>query len=689
MRAGNITTINASLRAPSVPRGPTARPLSGAAAGASQLGDAVTDVSLAFVRAEQNKQINEASVSALKQLDELEFEVNKDTDFTSSTKRYDEGVGRIRQEIQKGMSPGRATREFSLKFEQLSSVRGLRVKKKAFARQGDAAVATLNETLSGYSREAAAAESPQARAAIGVLAEKAIDAAAGDGYITKKSAQALGQQFVAETAETAFLNLLDSDPAQALKDIRDPKKYQMIEPNRKARLKATASGRVRADAARGRAEKNRVKASLKSDIREMLSVAKEGLDVSPELVESAMDKAEDLGDKDMTKALSSTVEIFDYRRELQTMTPAEAQASINDLNDSLRGGASGTDAAKVKAGQQVLSKMVRELNRDPLSFANTAGVVDLGGLDLGGDNLLGELMARKIDALGVAEHYGSAVKFFTDEERAGLATRYREASATQRAALTTALVNGFGNRAPDALAELAIKDPTVAHLGGLQTLGPQHRTTVQDGFRGLDVIKQKAVDLDSDAELRSHTDAELGAALDSRLAPVRRQIMLAAKAIYAARAADSGTAQFDADMFRDAVRDAAGGYDLGGRQFGGIGEHKGRKLLLPQHMDSDGFEGAVAALADDDLAPVSASGGAPVHRTITGRTRKASAADIRNHGHFVTVGPGLYQVSMTDPAIAPQYLLDEKTGRFWVMDLSDPSTTPQGAILSDEDVLIP
>jgi hypothetical protein len=68
--------------------------------------------------------------------------------------------------------------------------------------------------------------------------------------------------------------------------------------------------------------------------------------------------------------------------------------------------------------------------------------------------------------------------------------------------------------------------------------------------------------------------------------------------------------------------------------------------------------------------------GRPVHVTLSGKVMPATGAEIRE-AYPVQSGYGRFRLSMTDPDTeAPQYLVDEATGTFYEMDLSDPKRRP-------------
>jgi hypothetical protein len=146
----------------------------------------------------------------------------------------------------------------------------------------------------------------------------------------------------------------------------------------------------------------------------------------------------------------------------------------------------------------------------------------------------------------------------------------------------------------------------------------------------------------------------------------QRAIMETARAAYSARALRAGIAEFDGDLYREVLDETLGARPSSRRlasgqirteKVGGLGSWRGRPVVLPVSLSQSRFEATLGGIEDRDLGPLSASGGKPEH--IDGTA--AGAAELRD-GWLVHAGGESYFVSMSDPAVTPQYLIDGETG---------------------------
>ncbi|MGH7176648.1 MAG: hypothetical protein ACREJC_04645, partial [Tepidisphaeraceae bacterium] len=299
--------------------------------------------------------------------------------------------------------------------------------------------------------------------------------------------------------------------------------------------------------------------------------------------------------------------------------------------------------------------------QDPITHAKAAGIT------VGELGRAGAFAQRRLLGNAIAEKWNVPVKYFTDRERADLAATLERGEINSRMDLIQSIQQGFGYEdAPLALAEIGDSGSDVtAHIAGLSLVsGPD---VARLAFRGQDAIAAKAVAPPTNDEIEGTVDTELGTALPSYLARERGQVLETAKAIYAARTIDKGLTTFDAAEFTQALQLATGRRPDGR---GGIGTYNERKLILPTSLNDGEFAEVMEALSGPALVRHSFGGGAPVHVDLAGNRVPATHEDVKE-GFLVPVGPGRYRVSVTDPTESvPQFLLDEKTGRHFVLDLN-------------------
>ena len=128
-----------------------------------------------------------------------------------------------------------------------------------------------------------------------------------------------------------------------------------------------------------------------------------------------------------------------------------------------------------------LNKLDTELDKDPLAAANKRGYISLDGLNIK-DYLLNPtaentqafktvMQNRSAISKAVSTIYGSETKFFTIAEKSELTNLTNSfTNKEQFKSLATLMVEGFGENAPMAFAELSKDNEFLAHIGGLMLI---------------------------------------------------------------------------------------------------------------------------------------------------------------------------------------------------------------------------
>ena len=301
----------------------------------------------------------------------------------------------------------------------------------------------------------------------------------------------------------------------------------------------------------------------------------------------------------------------------------------------------------------------KRLTDDPLSVAVQAGVVKDAAQVMQplSAAIAPEQWRQRLDvAEGVAAHYGVRPRYLTREERAALKGQWEEMNAQQRTLFLRNLRAGAKDRANAILSELGVDKPEIQHLGILAEWTPDNAATA---LEGMDLKKAGVVQLpaqDAREEFMKLAHAVLPPTVN--LTGLKKTT----DGIYARLAAEQGVTDFDDDLYREAFERAIGK----GAEGGGIVEWRGRKLALPPNLTSDAFRDKMQRLRDEDLAKVSASGGAPVFMTRTG-ARTVTAEQVRNF-YLQPVGVGLFALYTAPPDDGGRPIIDAKTGRPWVLN---------------------
>ena len=398
--------------------------------------------------------------------------------------------------------------------------------------------------------------------------------------------------------------------------------------------------------------------TLQDAIGDIVDLTEDGYAPAPELIEQTRALAAETGNAKLSDELELAEDMAVVIAGVQTQAPTDAKAALTELETAMAKGATPRQQAVAKGMQAAIDRLEKGLEADPLGFANQAGVVELEPLplDQDRDSLVAGFAGRRDQALSVKRRYGIPLRVFTPEETARMAAAMDDASPGRRADMAAAIVEGFGRDAQAAFAELGQAAPVMAHVGGLSLMGPRQNAAAQEALAGLDMTPEEAKAVPGEATDFDPVFAEeLGGAIPPEFAAEVRAIRATAEHIYRVRARRAGVTAFDAAIYRNAVSAALGSE---------IGSYRGLPVILPDGMNDRTFGRVIQGLDTRALNDWSA-GARPVYGD--GSAAKPSAF---RRAYFVSVGPGRYRVSVSDPRVRPEYLVDAESGGFYVIDLN-------------------
>lgn len=662
---GNISTYSTSISIPDAASGPRGRALD---TGLGAFTDAAQHFAIQKAAADQQAQSQDARVRAVTGLSDLAQKYERDPDYATAVDRYNKEAADLRTAIAGALPTQAQQREFGNDFDLLAKAREVSLKDRVFVQERDARVGQLETSLADFARMAASAANTVERDAIVELGRKNIAGMAESGYLSQADAAKMSVRFAAGTDEVAAMQAIERNAAAAVRLLNDPSAFPALDPERRVRLRLHAESEVKAAAREAQARASEAAAVARSSLADAMQVIRSGLPVDPALIQGAAAAASASGRAELVESVREISGLAAWQNAMRKATPVQLQEELGQLaamaNEK---GADAAAATKFTIGRELLSTMSTELSRDPLSWSQRQGVTSVTPLSFQAADAAA-LGKRAEEAHKAAGYYSVAPKFFTDEERSSLKQMLAEAPAQAQLALATSIVKGFGKDAVNALGEISSDAPVFAHLGGLLAMGPQYTATVEAGFLGAKAIAEKNNVVPGGARLDTAVSDVLGGAFDERSGAARVAAIDTAKAIYTAEALRRGlTADtFDEGLFKEGLQKALGRWETDGEAKGGVGAWRGRDVLLPAHMSSGELKDTLRGMTDQSLAALSARGGLPVHADGTSFT-----ADELRGAYLVSIGPGLYQISVTDPARARELVLDSKTGGYYALDLSD------------------
>jgi len=352
----------------------------------------------------------------------------------------------------------------------------------------------------------------------------------------------------------------------------------------------------------------------------------------------------------------------------------ELEAKVSELRDMIRSGQS-SEQDLLDAMETRLSAMRTGLKTDALSWADSAGVIDLepgiiNEILSGSDSAAAIIESRVRDATYVSGYYSVPRQILTKEEASTLATALSEAPVEGQAVLLSSISSAFGGDTLAVLEQLSPNAPELAHIGGLMEGGALPEV-IEAAFKGM-VIKEGTEDraIGELADMRDvRTEVLSGLQTTPGMIRMTDRLKSVADLIYLGRGG-SERGRFDSNKYEQALQAAAGMREINGEQYGGIMEHEDRSIIIPSHLRPDDVENFFDDLKDaKELLRVAATQNAqgeivPYDQLPKGviDNQEVSARVIRKSG-LVSIGDGLYRLMIGE------HMLYAENGQPYLIDL--------------------
>lgn len=441
-------------------------------------------------------------------------------------------------------------------------------------------------------------------------------------------------------------------------------------------------GSLRSDVTRARTEHNVKARGVLLGVERLSEAAAAGLTPKPEEIAQVRASVNALGDPAIIQRMAEAESDVEFEVGLNRSTPIEIDAwvqaqrgQIGD-NSSLPLPARQRVQARIERAEQRVASMRTQLQTDPYSWAEKTGrIAGIPALDIGSpdasrpqafENQTGQRVALHAE---LEQAYGMKLPLLRPlEKRQLMHVMSKGPEATL--AVTTALVEGFGAAAPQALSELSKDAPELAALGSL-VAERGDMSAARDAAVGIslqrvpDYAKRRRL---PEKQVTQPVVASVYGGAFMALPQAKVAIEEMAGAIYEARAARRNLGSFDPQIYREALSQAAGEVEHNGVKFGGIAAHRtgyfgmwSREVIVPGEIRQDRFDDVIDMIEDADLTETG-------HRFRYADGKPATAEQIRSKGTLVSVGGGKYMIAMGDPATSPRWLQDEQ-GREARLDL--------------------
>lgn len=387
-----------------------------------------------------------------------------------------------------------------------------------------------------------------------------------------------------------FVNgLNDSNPQMAIAMLNSGLFDDVLEPQQVDGLRQRAEQEMRALQMEANARARAAVADNREYIDGIQREAADGVPIDDDRLAEAQRRATESGLSGEAYDIAGLRVRSATNREFRSATPLQIEQALRAADaDIAQAGDRATPGQVVRRNhlRTLLAARTTQIDNDPAAFGASIGI-RFEPLDPGNPD---SVAARVRAANATAEATGRPPAYLTPQE----ATQMRANMGTPAGRMTALQVAGSFRRAsPQGVRlvaqQLAPNDPLFVHAAGMRgEVGSQileGRTIWNRSFR-------------PPTRLAAQLDRQLGAALRHLPEQSRNNVLASAQFLYAFYAARDGTpdgpdAPLQAGLLQNVVRMAAGGNTFNGEWRGGIGEYRGRQVVLPTDMSEGQFEEAM------------------------------------------------------------------------------------------------
>lgn len=397
--------------------------------------------------------------------------------------------------------------------------------------------------------------------------------------------------------------------------------------------------------------------ALKGDIKDQVKILTKGGTPSVATIADLESKASQLApyDPEIVQELDNLAFFRENLLPMRLMNPMQLEQELLQIERGIPGkGEEGLDTEQevllASEARSLLNNMTTEIQQDPLAYAMRVGHVELGTLNIGDPEMASQ---RRAQARQVAGIYGIEETFLTDTEATEISNALSGQNLPNRMYVLSSIVDNFAQDAPKVLAQVAPKQPELAQIGGMVSLGLFDTATI--ALKGMDNIAlgNKPVEFtptNTDFMFQSASGTAFNFQPEARAAT--RKV---ANAIYAQKAFEQGLDTFDSGVWEESIQLAAGYDPKTGN--GGIQEVRGVPTLLPKELDADKVESMLDGLTAQDILDQT---GLEVTNSQVRTIQEDAQLYVHSHGY--------YYMGVGEPGSAGFRYIADKRGNPVVID---------------------
>ncbi len=316
----------------------------------------------------------------------------------------------------------------------------------------------------------------------------------------------------------------------------------------------------------------------------------------------------------------------------KTLTPIQLEQLINDTGNKLKDGATLPQAQFLKDLEDYYSILKQDNKNDPASrmLQNIKEVENVNVLDVFNPNISNEekqktAKTRARQATIYAQENFIQPKILTNEEANLISQQYDNTDSVGKQTILQNINNSFGEYTKDVLQQISNKNPSLAHLAGLSSIG--NNVLASDALKGQEIKKLpefSAMIEKSTTDIRETTQEVLGM-LPSVLPQTANAAIEIATNAAIQRSIAKGETTVSTDIYEQALQEAFGmTTNASGERLGGVISHKKIPLIIPNNIPQDDFEDILDRATFEDFQAVA-------NGTLTdSKGRKHTASSLAN-----------------------------------------------------------
>ena len=586
---------------PRLPQG-----MANGAEGIGTLADVGIQIKARKVKAEQDRILRTARLTAMDQMDQLRQTYENDPSLDGLGDRWQADATELTASIAKNL-PANLQKDFTLSMHEILPPQTSAIRRREDALFKDAETAALNADLRGYEKAAANAPTEDARDAIYREAAGAIGAAVDGGYLSRVEADKIMADIPAGTEKLVAQRLLEEDPGALLEWLEagegsflDPQSALIFARSARADLAAAEAKRDRETAL---AEKVADK-ELGSATDRAINILRDGLPYK-----SIADLLERTHGTPHGERLQSELDAFEKNAGFALQSPAQQRVEIERLR------ALPTDdpvvADNLSRLEAIATKTAASLKADSLQHVATRGIMSIEPVDI---TEPASVQARRAEAETVHRQFtpdATEIRYLDQAETDRLAHIVSGPDVNQALGIITAITENFAEAAPQVLAQIGAKD-RIAQLSGVLVMETDDISAARAMLRGRAVLAE-GKGVKASAEMRRTALADLATVFPTPHDLRLQTLFEAADAHYAVTGivvADPKSPQAK-ETYTKSLNAVAGQTRRGDQVFGGFQTVNENLTLLPPALTATEVETAIVSHGSKAWARASLSGNLP------------------------------------------------------------------------------